>query len=94
MSTRTEIDPEQPQPLAVEQAILELLHSCGAGPGDQVDIFVAQHTIERKGIDRKQFSAGVAQLLSRGAISMKGNAFFLTDAGFESLKRDEGGGHV
>jgi hypothetical protein len=87
-----ETDQEHPHTLAIERAIIELLQSYDAGPGDLVDVFVAQHEIERKGIGHSQFSAGVAQLLSRGVISLRGNSFFLTEAGYEAVKRTEVGG--
>lgn len=89
MNTGADIDQDHPQTFAIEQAIIELLQSCDAGPGDLVDLFAAQHEIERRGIDRKQFSIGVAQLLSRGVISLTGNSFFLTEAGYEALKRGD-----
>ncbi len=95
MNTNAEIGHEHPQTFAIERAILEMLQSYDAGPGDLVDVFVVQHEIEqRTGIDRYQFSAGVAQLLSRGVISLMGNAFYLTDAGYEALKQGKGGGHA
>jgi len=86
MDISAELDHEQPQTFAVEQVILEWLQSYDAGPGDFVDVFVAQHEIQRRGVDSNQFSAGVAQLLNRGVISLMGNSFFLTAAGYEALK--------
>ena len=92
MSTSAEFDQEHPQTFASERAILEYMQSSNAGPGDHMDIFVAQYEIERRGIEYSQFSSGMAQLLKRGVISLMGSAFFLTDAGYAALKRDKGVG--
>ena len=93
-NTIVENDAKYQQALAIEQAILDLLHSREMLPGDSINIIHAQYEIERKGIDRNDFSTGVVQLLDRGLLDMRGNVFYLTNAGFKALNRDDSGGHV
>jgi hypothetical protein len=71
---------------AARQAIIELLLVRDMRPGDSINIILAQFEIERKGIDNTEFSVGVVQLLDNGLLDMRGNAFYLTDAGFEALR--------
>ena len=87
--SHAEHDKGYPQDGATKQAILELLQSRNMQPGDSINIILAQFEIERKGIGNTEFSFGVVQLLDNGLLNMQGNAFYLTDAGFEALRRGE-----
>ena len=71
---------------ATRQAIFELLQSRNMRPGDSINIILAQFEIERRGIDNNKFSTGVVQLLDNRILDMQGNAFYLTNAGFEALR--------
>ena len=86
MRTLKGYDGEYRQNGATGQAILELLLARDMQPGDSINIILAQFEIERKGIDTTEFSVGVVQLLENGLLDMQGNAFYLTDAGFEALR--------
>jgi len=72
---------------AALQAIIDLLQSRNMQAGDSINIILAQFEIERKGIGKNAFSAGVVLLLDRGWLDMHGNVFYLTYLGFEALKR-------
>lgn len=80
-----------PEDGATRQAIFELLQTRDMRPGDSINIILAQFEIERKGIGNTEFSAGVVQLLDSGLLDMQGNAFYLTDAGFEALRHGTSG---
>ncbi len=79
---------------ATGQAILELLKARDMRPGDSINIILAQFEIERRGIGNNEFSAGVVQLLNKGLLDMQGNAFYLTNAGFEALRHGKSGAHA
>jgi len=87
MKTDTEHEKTHLRDRATRQAIFELLQARDMRPGDCINIILAQFEIERKGIDNAEFSTGVVQLLDKGLLNMQGNAFYLTDAGFEALRR-------
>jgi len=94
MKTLKGYDGEFQQNGATGQAILELLLARDMRPGDSINIILAQFEIERKGIDTTEFSVGGVQLLENGLIDMQGNAFYLTDAGFEALRHGTSGAHA
>jgi len=87
MTNDTEHEKTYLRDRATRQAIFELLQARDMRPGDSINIILAQFEIERKGIDNTEFSTGVVQLLDKGLLNMQGNAFYLTAAGFEALRR-------
>jgi hypothetical protein len=87
---RTAIAPHDggyPRDKITRQAIFELLQARDMRPGDSINIILAQFEIERKGIDTTEFSAGMVQFLGNGLLDIQGNAFYLTTAGFDALRR-------
>ena len=67
--------------------VIDLLLLSAPRPGDTIDIIRAEHESGRLGIKEKEFCRGMAQLLESGLIELQGNAFCLTLAGFDALKR-------
>lgn len=71
------------------RAVIDLLQSRNVQAGDSINILLAQFELERRGIDKKEFSAGVVLLLGRGWLDMQGNVFYITPIGYQALMRDK-----
>jgi hypothetical protein len=75
----------------IKRAILDLLLAQKTQPGASIDLILTEHELKRCGINKREFSQAIAQLLDLGLIEMRGNTFHLSNAGFNAFQQDKQG---